>query len=230
MIPTTGQGHNMPRRAITAERLRALAGGQSRCLWRGKQVARMADRGLVWLKTHLPWGLWHAGRNVYHPVARVIGDIRSVARLWLLRARYRLCGLPPVSLETSKAKARRVREGFFEKYCRGKGLDIGHGGDPLTTTCQGWEWFHGDAQFLSGLKDEAFDFVYSSHVLEHMEDPAVALRNWWRVLKPGGGGIFCCICHTATYMKNGGSYLRDGTLTISTSFSPMLMNRPTPLV
>lgn len=88
--------------------------------------------------------------------------------------------------ETHKAKVRRAREGFFETYCRGCGLDVGYGGDPITPNAVGWDFEHGDAQRLSGLNDASFDFVYSSHLLEHLPDCELALTNWWRVLKPGG--------------------------------------------
>jgi predicted SAM-dependent methyltransferase len=30
------------------------------------------------------------------------------------------------------------------------------------------------------------DFAYSSHTLEHIEDYAAALKEWWRVVKQGG--------------------------------------------
>ena len=88
--------------------------------------------------------------------------------------------------ETSKAHARRVREGFFDKYCQGQGLDIGQGGDPVVAGVRGWDIVDGDAQYLQGVGDRSFDFVYASHILEHMRDPGKALLNWWRVLKPGG--------------------------------------------
>ncbi len=88
--------------------------------------------------------------------------------------------------ETSKAYSRRVGENFFEKFCQGKGMDIGHGGDILAKNCQGWDIEDGDAQYLRGLEDETFEFVYSSHTLEHIIDPWIAIKNWWRVLKPGG--------------------------------------------
>src|SRR3970282_1033769 len=68
----------------------------------------------------------------------------------------------------------------------GRGLDIGFGGDLLTPNCRGWGFEHGDAQYLRGIGDAAFDFVYAGHPLEHLADPAGSLRNWWRVLKPGG--------------------------------------------
>ena len=83
---------------------------------------------------------------------------------------------PYVPGETSKAKPRRLREGFYEKYLGGNGLDIGFGGDLVVPNARGWDFEHGDAQDLSGLENEKFDFVYSSHTLEHMQDPAIALK------------------------------------------------------
>ena len=88
--------------------------------------------------------------------------------------------------ETAKARPRREREGFFEKYCQGYGLDVGYGGDPIVSNVRGWDFEHGDAQLLKGLDDASFDFVYSSHLLEHLPDCELAITNWWRVLKPGG--------------------------------------------
>lgn len=49
-----------------------------------------------------------------------------------------------------------------------------------------WDLADGDAQDLGGVDDASFDFVYSSHCLEHMREPDVALANWYRVLRPGG--------------------------------------------
>jgi SAM-dependent methyltransferase len=43
-----------------------------------------------------------------------------------------------------------------------------------------------DAQTLATIADESQDFVIVNHVLEHMENPLGALRNWLRVVKPGG--------------------------------------------
>lgn len=39
---------------------------------------------------------------------------------------------------------------------------------------------------MSGVEDNHYDTVYSSHLLEHLPDPYEALRNWWRILKPSG--------------------------------------------
>jgi SAM-dependent methyltransferase len=36
------------------------------------------------------------------------------------------------------------------------------------------------------LKDNTVDFVISSHVIEHFYDPVKAIKEWLRVVKPGG--------------------------------------------
>jgi SAM-dependent methyltransferase len=102
------------------------------------------------------------------------------------RYRFRLFARPVMVKETSKAKERRRAEGFFERYFIGQGIDVGYGGDLVVPNCRGWDVEHGDAHELAGIAEASFDFVYSSHVLEHLENPARAVKNWWRVLKPGG--------------------------------------------
>jgi len=117
-----------------------------------------------------------------------------------LKIKYRLRGRPGRCGETSKAKSRRTREDFFNRYCSGRGLDVGFGGDLLTENCRGYDFEHGNAQRLRSIRDEQFDFVYSSHTLEHMDDPAVALKNWWRILKKGGH-LILYIPHRDLYEK-----------------------------
>jgi len=39
---------------------------------------------------------------------------------------------------------------------------------------------------LKGVADETYDFVYSSHTIEHLPDPSEDIKNWFRVLKPDG--------------------------------------------
>jgi len=102
--------------------------------------------------------------------------------------------------ETFRAHNRREREGFFEKYCKGEGLDIGYGSDPITPNVYGWDIVNGDAQYLNGIDDESFDYVYSSHCLEHMFDVRIALKNWFRVVKKGGF-LLIAIPHRDLYEK-----------------------------
>jgi SAM-dependent methyltransferase len=98
--------------------------------------------------------------------------------------------------EQSKAAKRRYNDGdFHSRYFVGHGVDIGGKPDPLgqyreifplMQTVRTWDLEDGDAQYLRGVSDNTFDFVHSSHCLEHMHDVIEALRNWVRVLKPGG--------------------------------------------
>jgi SAM-dependent methyltransferase len=88
--------------------------------------------------------------------------------------------------ETSKARARRAAEGYFERFLVGHGIDIGCGDDPVTPDCLCWDREQGDAQELAGLPAECFDWVYSSHCLEDLENPWRAIQRWWEVLRPGG--------------------------------------------
>ena len=98
--------------------------------------------------------------------------------------------------ECSKAVARRLHDSrFATRWFVGDGIDVGAGSDslgnfrelfPLMRSCRAWDVPDGDAQTLPGVADESLDFVHSSHCLEHMREPAVALDHWIRVLRPGG--------------------------------------------
>jgi SAM-dependent methyltransferase len=98
--------------------------------------------------------------------------------------------------ELSKSIPRRMRDpNFLRRYFVGQGVDIGGKPDPLTLYAEFfplmgpvkvWDLEDGDAQFMSDVPDNTFNFVHSSHCLEHLRDPAEGLRNWLRVTKPGG--------------------------------------------
>jgi len=98
--------------------------------------------------------------------------------------------------ECSKSITRRLHEpNFANRYFVGKGLDIGGGPDPLGLylelfpRMQGvkiWDKTDGNAETLDTIESCIFDFVHSSHCLEHLDDPSQALQNWFRVLKPDG--------------------------------------------
>jgi SAM-dependent methyltransferase len=103
--------------------------------------------------------------------------------------------------ETAKAKGRRLEEGFF-KYCIGNGIDIGCGYDPLFKRIDKYDTIYGngDATLMSDVDDGYYDFVYSSHCLEHLCDPILALKNWFRILK-NGGYLLLYVPHRDLYEK-----------------------------
>lgn len=91
-----------------------------------------------------------------------------------------------------------------EKWCIGNGVDIGSQGDPVVPWAIQVELPDEQFQKYSGgmsfgqcgvwrgdglqlpFKDNVLDFVYSSHLIEDFPTWAPALKEWSRVLKPGG--------------------------------------------
>jgi SAM-dependent methyltransferase len=90
--------------------------------------------------------------------------------------------------ETSKTK--KVWGPLEASILSGSGIDIGCGSDPVTRDVQKFDRADGDANHITRFVHEQFDFVYSSHCLEHMEDPKSALHEWWQLVRPGGHLIF----------------------------------------
>jgi SAM-dependent methyltransferase len=86
--------------------------------------------------------------------------------------------------ETSKSKQ---YWGPLERQATlGGGIDIGCGPDPVTPEARRFDAEDGDANVISQYVKEQFDFVYSSHCLEHMHDPRVTVLDWWTLVRPGG--------------------------------------------
>lgn len=103
-----------------------------------------------------------------------------------------------MALETKKLYEYRKAHDY-DKYFQGKGIDIGCGGgdacdndlDLLTgfdgmVSCDPYDKDCGDANLCDNIEDNTYDFVYSSHCLEHMIDARQAFTNWLRICKPGG--------------------------------------------
>lgn len=106
------------------------------------------------------------------------------------------------------------------KYTRGRGLDIGCG--PKATYPHWIGVDNGsdthlfgipmepdirieDAKDLSLFSSKSMDFVFSSHLLEHIEpkDLPATLKEWWRLLKDGG--------YMTLYLPDEDSYPKCGT-------------------
>jgi SAM-dependent methyltransferase len=56
-----------------------------------------------------------------------------------------------------------------------------------------------DASDLSCIADHSYDFILSSHNLEHFANPVKALHEWKRVTRPGGGLIVLLPNHRRTF-------------------------------
>lgn len=98
--------------------------------------------------------------------------------------------------ELTKSIARRIIDSrFLRTYFVGDGIDIGGAPDPLSLyadffplikSVKVWDLPDGDAEIMESVLSETYDFVHSSHCLEHLHDPVEGIKNWFRILKPGG--------------------------------------------
>ena len=106
------------------------------------------------------------------------------------------------------AKMNKVRlERQYDRIFVGMGIDIGCGNDLLDKnvfknikTVLPYDLEQGNAQTCSNLKSNSFDFVYSSHCLEHLDDPFAALNRWVDICKPEGY-IVVAVPHEVYYEK-----------------------------
>lgn len=113
----------------------------------------------------------------------------------------------PQANEADKCKYEIVQ------YTRGQGLDIGCGPFKIWPSAIGVDSGHHwgtsgvdlvrDASDLEIIGDCSVPFVFSSHLLEHVEDPTATLREWWRVIRGGG--------HLVLYLPHKDHYPRMGT-------------------
>lgn len=115
----------------------------------------------------------------------------------------------PVGLSADQTSARRE---IAAKYIQGRGIEIGALHQPLPLPA--WanvryvdrmdvaglrahypelaQWnlvpidIIDDGEKLGTFKEASEDFVVASHLIEHTQDPIGSIKNWLRVLKPGG--------------------------------------------
>lgn len=101
---------------------------------------------------------------------------------------------------SDRSEVEKCRGRLFQ-YCSGTGLDLGCGGEKIREDAIGVDKIRTEVtdvvssvRCLYWADDEVYDYVFSSHCLEDMEDTEGTLREWMRVIKPGG--------HLVLYMPN----------------------------
>lgn len=111
-----------------------------------------------------------------------------------------------MSTETRKAILEHRRWSLHLKYLHGAGLAIGAKGytnstEPEITNAINLDLDYPDYDGITlPFADNSQDFVYSSHVLEHIEHVPETIREWFRVLKPGGY-MFIVVPHAYLYER-----------------------------
>lgn len=73
-----------------------------------------------------------------------------------------------------------------EKYCIGKGIDVGASKWPLPGAIPIQNEQHQNAYKLDNFPDGSLDFVFSSHCLEHLDKWQDALKLWIQKLRING--------------------------------------------
>lgn len=96
------------------------------------------------------------------------------------------------SEETSKGFESRKCRARLEQFCKGTGVDLGCGDEKVVPGAIGVDRagkevnVAGDITSLPIFADGAFDYVFSSHALEDQVDTVATLREWCRLVRPGG--------------------------------------------
>ncbi len=88
--------------------------------------------------------------------------------------------------ESEKSK-RKWQPGSIELTAlKGDGIDIGCSDCPILPNIRCFDLKDGDANFITKYIKKQFDFVYSSHCLEHMYNPQQTILEWWKLVKING--------------------------------------------
>lgn len=85
-----------------------------------------------------------------------------------------------------------------QKYCKGVGVDIG-ASDWSLDGARPIEDNEDENAYKILEKDSSLDYVFSSHLLEHLSDPLFAIDEWTKKLK-SGGVLFMYLPHPSCHM------------------------------
>jgi SAM-dependent methyltransferase len=88
------------------------------------------------------------------------------------------------------SKTKQIMNDYERSLLTGDGIDIGCGLDPIMPSAKPFDMEDGDANIISQFVSKQFDYVFSSHCLEHMHDPKTAILEWWKLVKKDGYLIF----------------------------------------
>ncbi len=117
---------------------------------------------------------------------------------------------------TTESLFRRHEFNLLIDRTRGVGVDVGCGLNKIHARAVGVNRVLGEKDFryplgaqlagaaddLHWFRDGSLDYVFSSHCLEHTADPAKTLREWTRVLRPGGS-LVLLLPHKDIYPRIG---------------------------
>ena len=94
--------------------------------------------------------------------------------------------------------ASEIVKNYALLFCKGKGIDLGAGGFPLNGA-RPVDLVLGEGAENIKEATQSLDYVFSSHMLEHVDDVACVVREVYRVLKTKGV-LFLYLPHPASKM------------------------------
>lgn len=89
-------------------------------------------------------------------------------------------------------------EPIAKQFCVGFGLDIGAGKWPLKGA-RPIDTERGEDAM--SLPEGLWDYVYSSHCIEHLNDPVAAVEHWRSRIRPGGTLFLYIPSHEMAYWR-----------------------------
>lgn len=114
-----------------------------------------------------------------------------------------------VGTESQKTYEEKLNSGFFDKYMSGHGAEMGYvgysaGAQTILEDCDGYDKSTPGYDGLHiPVPDNHYNWLYSSHTLEHIDNWVATIQEWYRVVKPGGH-IITVVPHRDLYEKKTG--------------------------
>ena len=97
-----------------------------------------------------------------------------------------------------------------QRWCAGKGIDVGADQWPFPGAIPIRNEPGASALKLDSIEDGSLDYVFSSHCLEHLDEPADAIALWATKLRTGGV-VFLYLPHeTMALWRPGAPWVRGG--------------------
>lgn len=153
----------------------------------------------------------HQGKLPSRAIAESVdpdGYLRSLDHAYIQCAGYRVPISWTVHGEAGKTFFQRLTNGILFRYMRGELiLDIGYRGGagqnalPIVPHAVGVDIdFPGYDGVTLPFENDSVDTVFTSHVLEHLDQPSQSLSDWYRVVRPLGC-IIVIVPHQYLYEK-----------------------------
>ncbi|CAK0781309.1 Class I SAM-dependent methyltransferase [Gammaproteobacteria bacterium] len=140
--------------------------------------------------------LWRLLTLITAPILELFVVLRRWWTRSILPSYFLVSGDYPGYLERGDAAAFCIYHA--RRYCLGQGIDIGAGRSPFPGA-RAIEDRPEENAYHIVEENQALDYVFSSHCLEHLLRWPEALNEWRRVLKPGGT-LYLYLPHPACRM------------------------------